>query len=110
MNAREEPAAETPAATPAPAEATATASSTVANPDIPCSSHQASVGSEADACDYTPDLSGFKKAAYNRVYMNNSTTNATYAAQISSPNTPCTEHQDNAMDCSFSPSIQAWST
>lgn len=71
---------------PAPAEAAPAASSPAptANPSIPCSSHQAGVGTAADACDYTPDLSKFKKAAYNRTYVSNSTTNATYAVQLQS--------------------------
>ena len=42
--------------------------------------------------------------------MNNATANATYAAQLSGSNNTCSEHQDNAMDCSFSPKIQAWAT
>ena len=96
-----------------PAASAPSAATTSANPDIPCSSHQASVGTQADGCDYTPDLSNFKKPDYSKVYVSGAKTNATYAAQISNPVTPdepCVEHQNNAMDCSFSPKIQATST
>ena len=54
----------------------------LSNPDLPCSSHQAAVGTAADSCNYTPDTHNVKKAAYDKVYMSGAKTNGTYAAQV----------------------------
>ena len=85
------PEASTPASTPAP----------TATPANSCGSHQAGVGTAADGCDYSPNPHNVTKG-WGRVYNNsNATTNATYALHQN----PCNEHQENAMDCSFSPTI-----
>ena len=91
-------AAATPAATP---DAAATPAPTgVVTPSATCGSHQAGVGTAADGCDYSPNPHNVTKA-WSKTYMSNATTNATYALHQS----PCNEHQENAMDCSFSPTI-----
>lgn len=76
---KEEPAA-APAAEAAAPAASAGGSASVAttNPSIPCSSHQAGVGTAADSCDYTPAPSNFTKA-YGKTYVSGAKTNATYA-------------------------------
>jgi hypothetical protein len=56
-------------------------------------------------------MTNFTKAAWDRTYENNATTNATYALmQVQADPKNCANHQNNAMDCSFSPKLQAWET
>jgi hypothetical protein len=63
-------------------------------------------GTGLDDCNYTPAKSNVT-LAWDKTYVSGDKTNATYAL---SQKKDCNEHQDNAMDCSFSPLIQGRAT